>query len=139
MAKYRDFIMNQSSFNKAEEYTDNSAVVLAIRNILLTRRGNFPFNPSLGMNIEKYQFDLLDQQQIDTIRNELSQQISKYIPDISGVYINIEIVKDEEGIVNSGKNMLGITISSKVASDPLSINFLLYEKNGELNIFNETN
>ena len=92
MAKYRDFMLQQSDFIKAQEYTDTSAIILNIRNILLSRKGNFPFTPSFGMNVEKYQFDLLDDIQIDVIRSELSKHIAQYIPDISGVNVSVEIV-----------------------------------------------
>jgi len=138
MAKYRDWMFQQSNFVKASEYTDVDAIILAIRNILLSRKGNYPFTPSFGMNIEKYQFDLLDQTQLDIIKSELSQQITKYIPDITGIYINVEIVNDETGVINNGKNMLGITISSKLNSQAVNSNFLLYENSGELVLLNET-
>jgi phage baseplate assembly protein W len=138
MAKYRDWMFQQSNFIRASEYTDTDAVILNIRNILLSRKGNYPDTPSFGMNIEKYQFDLLDQTQIDIIRAELAQQIVKYIPDISGVHIGVEIVSDETGVINEGRNMLGISVSSKLNSQSLNTNFLLYEKSGELTILNET-
>lgn len=139
MARYRDFMLQQGDSVKAIEVVDNSAIILAIRNILLSRQGNYPFNPSFGMNIEKYQFDLLDDEQLDIIKGELSRQIAKYIPDISGINIKVEIVKDEEGIVNNGENMLGITLVSKVNSQSVSSSFLLYEQSGEIAILNETN
>jgi len=122
----------------ATEYTDTSAIILAIRNILLSRKGNFPFTPAFGMNIEKYQFDLLDEAQIEAIKSELSKHIADYIPDISSVKVSVEIVNDDDGIVNEGKNMLGISIISKVDSEAISSSFLLYEKSGELTILNET-
>jgi len=138
MAKYRDFMLQQSDFIKAQEYTDTSAIILNIRNILLSRKGNFPFTPSFGMNVEKYQFDLLDDIQIDVIRSELSKHIAQYIPDISGVNVSVEIVVDEQGIMAGGQNMLGITVVSKLNSEDITASFLLYEKSGEVFIHNET-
>lgn len=138
MAKYREFAFQESNFIKAEEYTDTNAIILAIRNILLSRKGNFPFTPEFGMNIEKYQFDLLDDIQIEIIKAELSHHIAEYIPDISSVRVSIEIVNDKQGLVNNGKNMLGITIGSKINSESLTSSFLLYQKDGELAILNET-
>jgi hypothetical protein len=139
MAKYRDFMLQQSDFGKADEQIDTTAIILQIRNIILSRRGNFVLSePTFGMNIEKYQFDLLDDIQIETIKSDLSRHIAEYVPDISSVNINIEIVKDEDGIVNSGKNMLGIIVSSKINASSISSSFLLYEKSGEIAILNET-
>lgn len=141
MARYRDFIFKQGQYTRAEEFTDTSAIILAIRNILLARQGNYPFNPSFsfynGESIEQFQFDLLDQEQIDQIKSILASRISEYIPDLSDIAISVEIVNDESGVVNDGRNMLGISISSKLNASPLVLNFLLYEINGELTIINE--
>jgi phage baseplate assembly protein W len=137
MAKYRDFSFNRGIYGKAAEYTDAAAVILAIKNILLTRPGNFPFNPSFGMNIEKYQFDLLDQQQVNIIKSELSDQISKYIPSLNNVFVDVQIVEDPENKLGTGQGVLGIKITSNLNSEPLSIDYLLYKDNDVLNIFNE--
>jgi len=143
MAKYRDFTFRQGQYARAEEFTDTSAIILAIRNILLARQGNYPFNPAFsfyqGQSIEQFQFDLLDDEQISQISSILSSRIAEYIPDLSDVAINIDIITDDDGIVNGGRNMLGISISSKLNASPLSMHFLLYQVDGELQIINETN
>ena len=36
MAKYKDFTLSQSDYDSTAEYTDNDALILAIRNILLS-------------------------------------------------------------------------------------------------------
>ena len=58
--KYYDAVFEVNDNNKLLEYYDASALVVAIKNILLSRPGNFPLTPSLGMDISKYQFEALD-------------------------------------------------------------------------------
>jgi phage baseplate assembly protein W len=138
MATYRDFTLDQGPYGRALEYTDSAAIILAVRNILLTRRGNFPFNPNFGMNVEKYQFDLLDDVQVGEIRAELSQQIARYLPSLQNVSVDVRIVDEVEGVDSDGRRMVGISVSSKVGDRSITSSFLLYRKNGTLNIVNET-
>ena len=56
MPKFIDFQLEQGDYTKAKEYEGVNATILAIRNILLSKPGNFPFNPSIGMDIRQYQF-----------------------------------------------------------------------------------
>jgi phage baseplate assembly protein W len=140
MAEYRDFTFNRGDFGKAEEYTDANSLILAIRNILLTRPGNYPFNPTFGMNIEKYQFELMDNLQIEAIKAELSDQINRFLPNLTNVFVDVQIVEDTANLLNStDQRMVGIRISSNLNSEPITTNFLLYKQNEVLNIINETN
>lgn len=134
MAKYREVTFNEGVYGRAAEYTDSSAIVLAIRNILLTRRGNYPFNPTFGMNIQKYQFELLDATQLSQIKSELSNQIAEFLPAFQNVEIDVRKVTSEDG-----KEMLGIAVSSKVNGETTTTSFILYEQNGTLEVINETN
>jgi phage baseplate assembly protein W len=138
MAIYRDFTLDQGVYGRSAEYTDSAAIILAIRNILLTRKGNFPFNPSFGMDIEKYQFDLLDDIQIGEITSELQRQIANYLPTFQNVVVDVRVITDAEGVDADGRQLLGISVSSKMGQQALTSSFLLYRKNGTLNIINET-
>ena len=47
----KDFTLNLGKYNKLEEVDEKNAFVLAVRNILLSKPGNFPLTPNLGMDI----------------------------------------------------------------------------------------
>jgi phage baseplate assembly protein W len=139
LSEYKDFIFKQGEYGKAEEVTDAAAVVLAIKNILLSRKGNFPFNPNFGMNLIKYQFDLINELSISDIKAELEEQIAKYIPSMENVFVDIRIVENPDETSTFERTMIGISISSNLNSEPLTSNFLLYKESDILRIFNETN
>jgi hypothetical protein len=139
MPIYRDFSFNRSDFNRAQEHIDSNALILGIRNILLSRPGNYPFTPLLGMNIEKYQFDLLDDIQVQTIKTELFGQIEKYLPNLNNVFVDVEIVDDTTDFIEAdGRSMLAIRVSSNLNSERITADFLIYKKHEVLNIINET-
>ena len=127
---YKDWTFDMSNYGKLEEYYDNNAIVLAIRNIILSKPGNFPETPSLGMNIEKYQFDFLDDQTITNIKNELSYQISKYIPSLTGVSIFIDRIDEDN------TSYLCISVQASSDGNNLTANFLIM-KDEEVKIYNE--
>ena len=131
--KYTDFAPAQSEYTKAAEYYDDNAIILAVKNILLSRPGNFPFNPSIGMDIRQYQFELLDDKMISNIRKELDKQISKYIPDIGEVEVQVRKVDDDYG-----KAYLCFSIFANINGDDISENLVLSNNGTTIDVFNET-
>ena len=141
MAKYKDFTLSQSDYDSTAEYTDNDALILAIRNILQSRPGNFPFNPSIGMDIEKYKFDLLDDQTISNIQAELNRQIAEYMPDLQNIRVSVKAITGDDG-----NTYLGILVSTTMNGSIVDANFLLKENEnnvkiygGTLDVYNEIN
>ena len=132
MAKFTDFQFVQGDYGRAAEYTDDNAIVLAIRNIILSKPGNFPFNPSVGMNIKQYQFDLLDDTTISNINDELRRQIAMYIPDVGDVKSIITKVEDENGMF-----YLGISIGVNINGEGTTVNFILGQDGKTINVYNE--
>lgn len=134
MAKYLDAILEPGEYNKVQEYTDANAIILAIRNLILSAPGNYPFNPSMGLDIRKYQFDLLDDQTVSDIQTELNRQIAKYIPELMNVDAEVRKVKDE-----NGKDYLGISVQSDLNGDEITANFIFSQRyDGTIDVLNET-
>ena len=134
MAEYTDFQLTKGEYVKASEYYDEDAIILAIRNILLSRPGNFPFNPSIGMNIKKYQFELLDEQTLADIRSELDRQIAQYIPSLGNVSLYVTKVEADNGLP-----YLGISIGANMNGEKVTSNFIVGQDGDTVKVFNETN
>lgn len=131
MAEYTDFQLKSGDYMKAAEYYDEDAIILAIRNILLSRPGNFPFNPSIGMNIKKYQFELLDNETIKTIQRELNTELSKYLPDLGSIQAVVKRIDD------NNDTYLGISISASYDSNAIVASFILKQDNDVVSVYNE--
>lgn len=133
MADYKDFRFEPGMYGKLSEYEDSDALILGIRNILLSRPGNFPFNPSIGMNIMKYQFDLLDDKTINDIKFELNRQIALYMPDLQNIEIKVQKVTSD-----NGEEFLGIAVSTSKNGKIIDAKFLLNKDRDDILVFNET-
>lgn len=132
MAKYVDFQLEKDEYDSSRQHDDSDALILAIRNILLSRPGNFPFNPSIGVNIRKYQFELIDNTQIASIQKEIDRAIGECIPDINSVSTIVRRIDDEDG-----KPYLAISINSSLNGNEKTANFLLRQDGNDVKIFNE--
>lgn len=135
MATYRDFSFNRGDFGKAQEVTDASALVLAIKNIILSRPGNFPFTPSLGIDIEKYEFEFADDKTLDQIKTDITTQIGLYLPNVEGVYLDVRFVEDED--FAPGRTILGISVKASMNDETVEVNFLIYNDYDGLHIYDE--
>lgn len=132
MAKFKDFQLEEGDYQAAREYSDADALALAVRNILLSRPGNFPFNPSIGVNIKKYQFNLIDTQELKTIQREIDRAISACIPNID---TTTTVVKKIIG--DDNHPYIAISVNASVNGNESSVNFVLDQIDNDVRVFNE--
>lgn len=130
--KYIDFQFQKNDYGEAISYTESAPLVLAIRNILLSRPGNFPFNPSIGVNIKKYQFDILDETEISAIQKEIDRAIVELVPDAHLVKTTVRKIDQDN------KSYLGISVSADISGEDTTANFVLLQEGNDIKIFNET-
>ena len=62
---------------------DKAAIVQAITGILLTRKGERPFQPELGCDIQNLLFEPLDYASAGSIKQEIKETIDRYEPRVS--------------------------------------------------------
>ena len=62
---------------------DKAAIVQAITALLLTRKGERPFQPQLGCDIQNILFEPLDYGSAGIIRSEIRDVLNRYEPRIS--------------------------------------------------------
>ena len=76
---------------------DKAAIVQAIQGILLTRKGERPFQPELGCDIQNMLFEPLDYASAGTIKQEIREAINRYERRVSVTQIICEPDFDNNG------------------------------------------
>lgn len=71
---------------------DEQAVKIALQNLILTNKGERPFQSDLGSSIRRSLFELLDYGTAATIRTEITELIDKYEPRVN--LINVEVIPE---------------------------------------------
>ena len=99
---------------------DKAAIVQAIQSILLTRKGERPFQPDLGCDIQDILFEPLDYASAGTIKQEIRNTLSRYEPRAF-----VEQLRCEPDFENNGYNVeLQYTITGR-DDIPVAVEFIL--------------
>ena len=104
---------------KLNVLTNNDAVARSVKNLVLTNRGERPYQPFLGCDVRNRLFELTDGFVEDEIVDSISETIANYEPRAE----LIDVIAD----VKPDQNSVNVTITFRVINqqDPVSINFLL--------------
>ena len=99
---------------------DKAAIVQAIQGILLTRKGERPFQPELGCDVQNMLFEPLDYASAGTIKQEIRETVDRYEPRVT--VTKIECTPDFD---NNGYNVeMQYTIVGR-NDIPVAVEFIL--------------
>ena len=104
---------------KLNTLTNNEAVARAVKNLVLTNKGERPYQPFIGGDVNSALFELNDGTVEDEVKQAIEDTIREYEPraDLISVYAN----------QNLDNNSLSITIKFRVVNQtqPIVINVFL--------------
>ena len=118
-ANKKELGLGTNAFNKPVEYTGYKAWCQLILNLLFLRPGTYPSIPEMGIGIQDYDYEFLDDVK-ENIQSNIEGQIKTYLPNIPLDSIELQSV-DYNGrrilmiVINLIDN--GQTVTSVVASE----------------------
>ena len=86
VSKFKDLSItfkNHPVTNDLVTVKDNSAVAQSIKGLLLTRRGERPFQPDLGSGLQNLLFEPMDYGSAALIKKEITETLNRYEPRVS--------------------------------------------------------
>jgi len=99
---------------------DNAAIVQSISNLLLTKKGERPFQPDLGSDLTKTLFEPLDYASSGLVRSEVLRVLRRYEP-----RIRVDSVRCVPEYMNNGYQVeLSYTIVGRDDA-PVTVEFFL--------------
>lgn len=75
-----ELILDSNNFHQMETREDKVALAQVIQNLLFTEKGTYPNQPSLGVGIENYLFELADNGTLVNLKDEIKRQIEMFCP-----------------------------------------------------------
>lgn len=105
-ANIRDYLLDIDDLNRPKVLdmeniqtgTMNSAALLIIR-LLLLKKGSYTDFPDLGIDIRgRYRFAF--EEELITLRNELEDQISTYLPELIPVDVEVSLYRPKDSLEN---------------------------------------
>ena len=104
---------------KLNTLTNNAAVARAVKNLVLTNKGERPYQPFIGSDLRRQLFELNDGTVEGEVQQAIEDVIREYEPraQLIDVFVNQDI----------DQNRLSCTIKFRVINqtDPITVNFFL--------------
>ena len=104
---------------KLNVLTNNAAVARSVKNLVLTNKGERPYQPFLGCDVRNQLFELNDGMVESEVEDTISEVISQYEPRAELISVDADIKPDQHSVE--------VTITFRVINqqDPISINLML--------------
>jgi phage baseplate assembly protein W len=88
--------------------------------LLRTNPGEWPFNPDLGVGLERYLFEAYNSPELNKFRSRLEKQVRKYLPDV--IINSAEFIIDPE---NKDENIAILNIDFNIKIFPGIVSIVL--------------
>ena len=104
---------------KLNVLTNNAAVARSVKNLVLTNKGERPYQPFLGCDVRNQLFELNDGLVESEVEDTISEVISQYEPRAELISVDADVKPDQHSVE--------VTITFRVNNqqDPISINLML--------------
>lgn len=121
MALPKDVGYGLDDFQRMKVYSESESIARYILTILLTRPGNYPGLPHIGLNVKQLLYDDLNEFNATTLKEQIYDQCSALLPHIIGddVYAGL--------IEYNGTTFLLIRVTVEVNSKMQKINYAFYQ------------
>lgn len=121
MALPKDVGYGLDDFQRMKVYSESESIARYILTILLTRPGNYPGLPHIGLNVKQLLYDDLNEFNATSLKEQIYDQCSALLPHIVGddVYAGL--------IEYNGTTFLLIRVSVEVNSKMQKINYAFYQ------------
>lgn len=111
---HRDLTMNPVTYDVARK-TNEESVKQALHNLLLTDKGERPFQPNLGCDIRKMLFENITPSTITLMKNTIESAIRNYEPRANIIDVDVT--------ANTDSNAVTISIVFNVINSEKEITF----------------
>lgn len=105
-----ELILGFNNFKEPDTKENYMALAQKILNLLLLEPGTYPDSPEMGINISKYQFELLTPDILSSIQNDINTQVNRYIP--SNNIQKIAVFQNNNSKTNAIELIIGFAIGS---------------------------
>ena len=108
----------------ASTSTTIEAVKNNIRNLVQTEQGERLMQPTLGLSLRKYLFEIMDDEVIFSIQNDIVESFKRWLPFVNIQDIQINMSNDDTSF---SKNKLDIKIVFNITQDPNTLDSVQIE------------
>lgn len=83
-----------NDFDVPSTYKSGLGSAKLILNIIFMMPGTYPTSPTMGVGLARYKFSILDSESISKLTNEITEQISQFLPELSDTEVAVSNAGD---------------------------------------------
>ena len=114
----KDLYLNPVSFDITRK-TNEEAIKESIKNLIMTNKGERPFQPSLGCDIKRLLFENFIPATIKIAEENIKETIRKYEPRAELLDVSVIGYPDENAV------QINITFATIMAEDPITFSVMV--------------
>jgi hypothetical protein len=119
-----------NQFKTSGEYEGMMEKARLIQNLFLMKKGSHPTHPDIGLGIEQYEFERLNDSLIREITVEANEQIQRFIPNNNFTGVNIQPLEGKDGSISTVGVSIGI--NTELSEEQIGILFNKSEVNSKI-------
>ena len=94
-----EYTLSVDKFERPQVKKDNDAIYLLLVRLLLRIPGSSQTHPTMGVGlVERYRY--INMEDLSTLQNEISSQISKFLPQLNVVTVKVEAISSLDIRIN---------------------------------------
>lgn len=95
----KEYLLSTDEFNNPKVLEDKDAISQLLIHLILLEPGTYASRPTMGVGlISRYRYTSEDN--LDKLRKDIADQISLYLPEFSGVLVDLELDDEGQLIIN---------------------------------------
>lgn len=92
----KELVLGVNSFDKPAEAVGVNAWAKLVTNLLFMKKGTYPSEPDMGIEIQKYEFGFIDDIK-DDLEMEITNQIYTYLPSVPLTTVSLRSASSDSG------------------------------------------
>lgn len=114
-----EHLLSINKFEKPTVAKDNDAIAILITRLILLEPGTIQSHPEMGVGlVSRYRYS--ETRNIESLRRDISDQITKYLPTLSGANVEVS-VNDKETTISVTADNIMYTYSFDANTNTLSL------------------
>lgn len=116
-----EFSLSVNEFNEPKKYVNAEAICMLLSRLLLLEPGTIQSHPEMGVGlISKYRYSFAED--ADKLKNDFQSQIDKYLPQFTGIKIEVS-VKDKQFYISTKINNTLYSISYNALTSEITSSY----------------
>jgi len=117
-----------NDFGSVSMYGDLTALARLIQRLIIMHPMSYPDEPEMGVGIESYEFEFMDNITLSELTDKIKNQIDKYIPNSFIGNILVDVIDTDK---SGKKNTIGVLVNLTKTKDDKNNMILTFDKVGK--------